>query len=61
MKPAVKVTTIFLCLVTALHLARLLFQVELAAGDTMIPMWASVFGMLGPGALAAWLWREQRG
>ncbi len=60
MKPAAKVTTIFLSLVAALHLARLLFQVEVTAG-VMIPMWASMFGMFGPAALAIWLWREQRG
>ncbi len=61
MKPAAKVTTIFLCVVAVLHVARLLFQVEVTAGSTTIPMWASVFAVLGPSALAMWLWREQCG
>ena len=61
MKPAVLVATMFLSVVTALHLVRLLFQVQLAVAGTAIPMWASVLGVLAPGALAVWLWREQRG
>lgn len=61
MKPAVKVTTIFLGLLAVAHVARLLFQVEVTVGSTTIPMWASVFAVLGPSALAMWLWREQRG
>jgi hypothetical protein len=61
MKPAARVTTIFMSAVAVLHLARLLFQVDVTAGDATIPMWASVFGMVVPGALAAWLWREQQG
>ncbi len=60
MKPAALVTTLFLSVVAALHLLRLLFQVQLAVAGTAIPMWASVLGVLGPGMLAVWLWREQR-
>ncbi len=61
MKPAALVTTLFLSAVAVLHLLRLLFQVQLAVANTAIPMWASILGILGPGALAVWLWREQRG
>ncbi len=61
MTPAALVTTMFLSIVAALHLLRLLFQVQLAVASTAIPMWASVIGVVGPGALAVWLWREQRG
>lgn len=61
MKPAARVTMIFLGLLAGAHVARLLFQVEVVAGDLTIPLWASVFAVLGPGALAMWLWREQRG
>ena len=61
MKPAALVTAVFLSIVAALHLLRLLFQVPLAVASTAIPMWASVIGVVGPGALAVWLWREQRG
>ena len=61
MKPAALVATLFLSFVSALHLLRLLFQVQLAGAGAAMPMWASVLGVLAPGALAVWLWREQRG
>ncbi len=61
MKPATLVATLFLSVVAALHLLRLLFQVQFTVASTTIPMWASALGVLGPGALAVWLWREQRG
>lgn len=61
MKPAALIATVFLCLVAVLHVVRLVFQVPVIAGSTEIPMWASVLAVVGPGALAVWLWREQRG
>ncbi len=60
MKPAALVATVFLSLVAVLHVLRLLFQVQVTAGSIEIPMWASVLAVLGPGAVALWLWREQR-
>ncbi len=60
MKPAALVAAIFLSLVAVLHLLRLVFGVQVTAGGTEIPLWASVFGVVGPGVLALWLWREQR-
>lgn len=61
MKPAALLATLFLSVVAALHLLRLFLQVQLTVGNTAIPIWASVLAVLGPGALAVWLWREQRG
>jgi len=55
MKPAVIVTLIFLSLVTLLHLLRLVLGVAVTVGGTTVPMWASVLGCIGPGALAVWL------
>lgn len=60
MKPAAFVTTLFLALVAVAHLLRVVFQVPITAGPWTIPMWASVLACLGPGALAFWLWKEQR-
>ena len=60
MKPAALVAAVFLDLVATLHLVRLLLQVPIMVGGYEIPMWFSVFGVLGPGLLAAWLWIEQR-
>ena len=61
MKPASLITALFLCLVALAHLLRLASGVEITVGGTTMPVWFSGFGFLGPGALALWLWREQRG
>ena len=61
MKPAALLATLFLSLVAVLHVLRLVFQVEFIVGGSEIPMWASVLAVVGPVALAVWLWREQRG
>ena len=60
MKPAALVAALFLDAVAALHLVRLLLQVQIMVGGYEIPMWFSILGVLGPGLLAAWLWIEQR-
>ena len=61
MKPAALVATLLFSVVAVLHLLRLLFQMEVTVAGTAIPMWPSMLGVLGPAALAVWLWREQRG
>jgi hypothetical protein len=60
MKPAASIAALFLALVAVMHLLRVLFHVPVTAGIVEIPMWASVLGVIGPGALAVWLWREQK-
>ena len=61
MKPAASVATLVLSVVAVLHLLRLLFQVPVTVDGIVIPMWASILAVIGPSALAVWLWREQRG
>ncbi|NNG17702.1 MAG: hypothetical protein HKM89_14600 [Gemmatimonadales bacterium] len=60
MKPALIVTVVFLSLVALLHLLRLLFGIGVTVNGVVVPMWVSLFGCLGPAALAVWLWLEQR-
>lgn len=60
MRPAALTATVFLALVAALHLLRVVFQVSVTADGIEFPMWASVAGGLSIAGLAAWLWREQR-
>lgn len=60
MRPAASGVTLLLSVVAVLHLLRLVLQVEVTAGSAVVPMWVSVFGVLGPGLLALWLWREAR-
>jgi hypothetical protein len=61
MKPAALVAVIFLTAVALLHVVRIVLGVPVTAGDLEIPIWASVVAVIGPGALAVWLCREQSG
>ena len=60
MKPAALLSSLFLCLIALAHLARLIFGVGIVVDDYVVPAWLSMLALIGPGALAIWLWREQR-
>ena len=60
MKPAALLSSLFLGFIAIVHLARVVLAVPITVGDLAIPLWASVLATVGPGALALWLWREQR-
>ena len=60
MRPAALFSGLFLLLVALGHLLRLLFEVELVVGGIVLPMWPSAIAVIGPAALAVWLWRDQR-
>ncbi len=60
MKAAALLTTLFLCAIAALHVLRLIFQVEVSIGGIVFPMLSSVIAALVVGTLALWLWREER-
>ena len=60
MKSAALVATLLLLVIAVVHVLRLFFQVPVIVGSVDVPMWASAVGALGAGALALWLWREQR-
>jgi hypothetical protein len=60
MKPAALLSSLFLGLVAAAHLARLALAIPVVVGDVAIPLWMSALAVVGPGALAVWLWHEQR-
>jgi hypothetical protein len=59
-KPAVLAAVIVFAVVALAHLLRLVFQIEMVVGGTMVPMWASAVGLVVPLAIAVLLWREQR-
>ena len=61
MKPAAMVAALFLSAIAVLHVLRLVFQVQVMVDGSEVPMWASVVAVIGPGLIALWLWREQRG
>ena len=60
MKPGAALAALFLALVSLAHLLRLVLRAEIVVDGTTVPLWLSVIAVLGPGALAIWLWREQR-
>lgn len=60
MKPVTLIVNIFVGLIAVMHLIRLLFQVPVTWGGTLVPMWTSVFGCLVTSGLAILLWRENR-
>lgn len=60
MKPVSTLVNIFLSLVALLHLVRLIFQIEVTWGGTVIPLWTSLFGCLVTTGLSILLWRENR-
>ncbi|HVS26811.1 MAG TPA: hypothetical protein VHE58_05870 [Burkholderiales bacterium] len=49
-----------LILIAIVHLLRLVFGWEVTLNGMVVPMWVSVLGLLIPGALAFFLWRESR-
>ena len=59
-KPATLTVVLFLFIIAALHLLRLLLKVEVAVEGTLVPQWLSIFGILVPAGLAVMLKRESR-
>ena len=50
------VVMVVLLAVALAHLLRLITGAELRIDETVIPLWVSVFGCLGPAALAGLFW-----
>jgi len=60
MKPSNSVVTIFLLLVSIVHLLRFVFQWKVTADTIEIPVWASAVACVVTALLAGWLWRENK-
>ena len=60
MKPVTMITVLFLAMVAAAHLLRLVLGVEVTVGGTLVPLWVSVIACVVPVGLAVGLWRESR-
>ena len=60
MKASTIITVIFLLLVSAAHLLRMIFRVEIIAATFAIPMWMSLAAFIFTAALAIWLWVDNR-
>ena len=60
MKPASLITAILLSLIAIAHLLRLILQIEVAIGGSVMPMWPSILACIVTVSLAFGLWRESR-
>ena len=60
MKPFITIAIVIFSLVAVLHVLRLIFGWQAVIDGLVIPMWASVVGLIIAGGLAIMLWRESR-
>ncbi len=58
MKIGSKLAITVFSIVAIAHLLRLVYAVDVTIGSWDAPMWVSVLGVIGPGAIAGMLWRE---
>ena len=58
MKPATTIAVVLLALVALGHVLRLAFGVPATVGGWNVPMWVSYIGVLLPGGLAYFVYRE---
>ena len=60
MKIGSKLAILVFSIIAIAHLCRLIFAMEMTIGDWILPQWVSVFGVIGPGIIAALLWKESK-
>ncbi|MCX5830657.1 MAG: hypothetical protein NT140_01990 [Deltaproteobacteria bacterium] len=60
MKPLITVVAILLMAISAAHLVRIIFQVDILIGGFIIPIWVSIIGFIIPLVLALLLDRENK-
>ena len=58
MKPATTIAVVLLALVALAHVLRVAFGVPASVGGWVVPMWVSYIGVLLPGGLAYFVYRE---
>ena len=60
MKIGSKLAIIVFSFIAIAHLLRVVYGVSLTIGTWDAPMWVSILGVIGPGAIAWLLWKESR-
>lgn len=50
---------IFLGIIAGGHLLRLLLEIQITVGQTVMPWWTSLFGLLISATLSFLLWRDR--
>ena len=59
MKLGSTLAMVLMLLVALAHALRLLFRIDVTAGDFDVPAWVSVVGIIVPVGVALLLWRER--
>ena len=58
MRTPVLIAVVIFAIVAVLHLLRLVNGWDFIVGTYAVPTWMSVGGVIFPGGLAFWLWRD---
>ena len=60
MKPFTPIAIGIFSLISLVHIARLVFGLDVTVGGWAVPLWVSVPGAVVTGGLAFMLWKEMR-
>jgi hypothetical protein len=60
MKPFTKIASIFLLVISTLHIFRIVFDVEIVMNGWHVPLWINGVAAIITGVLALMLWRENK-
>jgi hypothetical protein len=60
MKTGTLLAIILFVLVAVAHLIRLIDRTDIMVGTMVLPLWASVLGVVVPGLIAWLLWKESK-
>jgi hypothetical protein len=59
-KPVVLIASIFLSIISILHILRIVFDVEIVINNWSVPFWINGLLAIITACLATMLWRENR-
>ena len=60
MKPLITIVAMLLMGISAVHLVKIIFQVDILVNGMQVPIWLSIFGFIIPLVLALMLWRDEQ-
>ena len=61
MKPFTKIASIFLIVVSTLHILRIYFILDIVIGNWPVPFWVNGLAAIFTAFLAVMLWKENKG
>jgi hypothetical protein len=60
MKPFTKIASIFLLIISTLHILRIVFNVDIVIGSWYVPLWLNGVAAVVTGLLSFMLWKENK-